>query len=156
MDTSIDLPAILDAHRKWWYGEPDGVPADLSYRDLDGARLDGASLVGASLDRASLVGARLVGASLADSTGLPFRYLDIGPIGSRNDRLIWRGDERMVRAGCFYGTLDAFEARVAEFHGNNEHAQAYRAAITFIRALDAIDAIDAAAKAAGAAAVSAE
>ena len=62
--TPEELQMVLEKHRKWLNGEPDGYKADLSYTDLDMASLNGASLNGASLKGASLEGASLNGASL--------------------------------------------------------------------------------------------
>ena len=42
------------------------------------------------------------------------------------------GGVTVVR-GCFVGSLDNFECRVAERHGDNQFAQEYRALIAFIR-----------------------
>lgn len=59
-------------------------------------------------------------------------YLSIGPIGSRAGfTTFYRGrdGETMVTCGCFHGTIDEFAAKVTETHGDNAHAQAYRAAI---------------------------
>jgi len=62
--TPEELQMVLEKHRKWINGEPDGEKADLSHTDLNGASLDGASLDGASLNGASLIRASLNGASL--------------------------------------------------------------------------------------------
>ena len=75
MDTTLNLGAILDAHRKWWRNEPGGTRADLSRADLSGAdlsradlsraNLSGANLSGANLRSANLSGANLSGADLS-------------------------------------------------------------------------------------------
>ena len=39
-------------------------------------------------------------------------------------------DEKIfVIVGCFAGTIDEFERKVKETHGDNEHGKAYRLAI---------------------------
>ena len=60
--------------------------------------------------------------------------LQVGPIGSRNDMLIvFITDAGLrIRAGCFFGTRDEFEAAVTKTHGNNKHGRDYRAALVFI------------------------
>ena len=62
------LTAILEAHRKWLYGEDGGARADLRGADLRGADLRGADLHGANLDGANLVGANLRNANLRGAT----------------------------------------------------------------------------------------
>jgi hypothetical protein len=88
-----------------------------------GACLSGADLSGANLDdKSKTAGERPV--------------LQIGPIGSRAAYLVAyvvEGGVR-VRAGCWFGTLAGFTARVKEVHGNTPHGREYSAAITMIKA----------------------
>ena len=119
--------------------------ADLRGADLGGADLGGANLCGADLRGADLYGADLRGKKLAGAR--PF--IQIGPIGSRSDYLQAFVTDRglMIRAGCFFGARDQFELRIVETHGDNEHAQEYRAALALIDAhakLWPADAVDAA------------
>jgi len=119
--------------------------ADLRGADLGGADLGGANLRGANLRGADLGGADLYGKKLAGAR--PF--IQIGPIGSRSDYLQAFVTDRglMIRAGCFFDTRDQFELRIVETHGDNEHAQEYRAALALIDAhakLWPADAVDAA------------
>ncbi len=76
---SDDLKKILALHRKWWFGEPDGVRADLSSADLRGADLRGADLRSADLRGAALRGADLSGADLrsADLSSAALRGADL-------------------------------------------------------------------------------
>ena len=92
---------------------------------LDGARLDGARLDGARLDGAWLYNNRLVGRR---------PIIQIGPIGSRSGYLVayLTNAGVMIRAGCFFGTLDAFRAACAETHGDSIHGREYAAAIAMI------------------------
>lgn len=56
----------------------------------------------------------------------------ISPVGSRDDTVTFmrtKDHKIAVSVGCFYGDIDEFEKAVAETHGNNEHAQAYKLAI---------------------------
>ena len=101
--------------------------AYLSRAYLSGAYLNGADLNGANLSRADLNGANL---SRAD---LPFHVLQVGPIGSRADYLLYRFDTARVSTGCFAGTLDEFAAAVETTHGDNQHGQDYRAVIAMLR-----------------------
>jgi hypothetical protein len=76
-DTTLlaKLPAILDAHTKWYRGQEGGSRANLSRANLSGANLSGAdlsradlygaNLYGADLSRADLYGADLSGANLS-------------------------------------------------------------------------------------------
>ncbi len=58
------LKAIIEKHRLYKIGNPDGERADLSGADLSGADLRGADLSGANLGGANLGGAYLGGAYL--------------------------------------------------------------------------------------------
>ena len=56
----------------------------------------------------------------------------LGAIGSRNDFTTFfrTKDKRLfVSCGCFCGSVDEFEKRVRQTHGNNKHAKAYALAI---------------------------
>ena len=66
----------------------------------------------------------------------PSDYLLIGPIGSREAFMTWTRSDNCISTGCFRGTVKEFLAAVRETHGDNEHAQAYRAAVKFIRAME--------------------
>ena len=124
--------------------------ADLYGAGLRGANLRGADLRGANLGGADLGGADLYGAGLGGKKLAGARpFIQIGPIGSRSDYLQAFVTDRglMIRAGCFFGARDQFELRIVETHGDNEHAQEYRAALALIDAhakLWPADAVDAA------------
>ena len=85
-----------------------------------GANLYGANLYGANLGGMKLVGDRPV--------------ICIGPIGSRNDYLLAFLTDAgvMIQAGCFFDTRAKFELQLASTHGDNQHAQEYRAALVLI------------------------
>jgi hypothetical protein len=116
--------------------------ADLSSAYLRGAYLRGADLRGAYLRGeylrgAYLRGAYLRGAKIGNSTLVGARpILQIGPIGSRSDYLVSYITEVgvMIRAGCFFGTLDEFRAAVSGTHGDTAHGREYAAAIAMIDA----------------------
>ena len=114
--------------------------ANLAGANLDGANLDGANLAGAYLAVANLAGANLAEANLAEAN-LDGALLvgerpifQIGPIGSRcayfTAYLTSEGVK--LRAGCFFGTVDEFTAKLSEEHGDSIHAKEYRAAIDLI------------------------
>jgi uncharacterized protein YjbI with pentapeptide repeats len=127
------------------------VGAYLVGANLAGATLDGANLVGANLDGANLVGANLDGAYLARANlagaNLALANLDgallmgerpifqIGPIGSRCTYFTayLTSEGVKLRAGCFFGTVDEFTAKLLEEHGDNIHAKEYRAALDLIQ-----------------------
>ncbi len=116
--------------------------AHLTGANLAGANLDGANLYGAYLTRAYLDGANLYGANLTGA------YLDgallvgdrpifqIGPIGSRCAYFTayLTNEGVKLRAGCFFGTVDEFTAKLSEEHGDNTHSKEYRAALVLIEA----------------------
>jgi len=114
--------------------------ANLWVANLVGANLVGANLVGANLWGANLRGANLEDANLwgGDKTytlvgNRP--YFDVGPIGSRASQLVAYLTDRgpMVRAGCWFGTLAEFQARVdSVYPAGNIHGDEYRAAITMV------------------------
>jgi hypothetical protein len=122
--------------------------ADLYGADLRGASLYGASLYGANLGGASLYGADLYGANLrgADLGSANLGegkkliakrpILIIGPIGSRSDNLMAFITEAgiLLKAGCFFGTAEEFQASLADKHGDNDHAREYAAALAMIQA----------------------
>jgi hypothetical protein len=54
---------------------------------------------------------------------------------ARVNFLHWNDKKHAVTCGCFNGTLDELEQKVAEVHGDNEHGQAYRRQIAIMRTL---------------------
>ena len=116
--------------------------ANLYRADLSGAKLSGANLYRANLScadlyRAKLSGADLSGANLSGAKLVGERpILQIGPIGSRCAYLqsFLTDAGVMVRAGCWYGDIAAFERRMKSEHGDNAHGREYAAAIAMIRA----------------------
>ena len=85
-----------------------------------GTNLRGVNLSGAKVNGLELVGAR------------PF--MAIGPIGSELRTIsVWLTAEGLrIQAGCFFGSRDEFVAKLAQTHGDNEHAQEYTAALVLI------------------------
>ena len=112
--------------------------ADLRGANLCGADLRDADLRGANLSGADLRGANLCGADLGGGKKLvgDRPVLTIGPIGSRSDYLQAYVTDAgvMVRAGCFFGARDEFEAAVKKTHGDRAHGREYVAALALIDA----------------------
>jgi uncharacterized protein YjbI with pentapeptide repeats len=116
--------------------------ANLAGADLTRANIARANLTDADLAGADLAGAYLAGANLTRANGQKHTLIGnrpvlvIGPLGSRCAYLTtFMTDAGVyVRAGCFWNTLDAFKAAVAETHGDNNHGREYRAAIALIEA----------------------
>ena len=111
--------------------------AYLAGANLAGANLDGANLAGANLAGANLDGAYLAGANLAGAVKLLGKrpIFQVGPIGSRCAYFTAYITDKGLRfdAGCQRQiTREKFEARLAEHHGDNEHAKQYRAALDLI------------------------
>ena len=109
--------------------------------DLSGANLSDANLIGANLRGAYLSDANLSGAYLSvEDRRLTLvgdrPYLSIGPIGSEYGTLdVYLTDAGIyLRRGCWFGSIDEFEAAVTGKHGSNYHGQEYRAAIEMARA----------------------
>jgi hypothetical protein len=123
----------------------DGAYLDGAYLDganlrgayLDGANLRGANLGGAYLDGANLRGANLGGANLdGDKKLIGERpVFTVGSIGSRSDFFTaYITDKGLyLRAGCFFGTVAEFVAKLEKTHGANQHAQEYRAALELMQ-----------------------
>ena len=105
--------------------------ADLSYADLRGANLSHANL-----SDANLRGTNLRDADLSDGLKLAGTrpMLSIGPIGYESRTIFaWVTDAGLrIQAGCFFGPRDEFVTRLAETHGENEHAKEYTAALVLI------------------------
>ncbi len=115
--------------------------ANLSGANLSGANLSGADLSGADLSGADLSWANLYGANLSGADGKKLTLagsrpsMQIGPIGSRCAALqLWLTDAGpMVQAGCFFGSLDEFEAKCEATHGDNAHGKEYGFAALLMR-----------------------
>lgn len=68
MDISIEkLHKILEQHKKWLNNDPNGVRADLSYTNLQGANLNFVDLQKANLTHANLSGTSFIGANLHEA-----------------------------------------------------------------------------------------
>ena len=142
--TKQELNEIVASHGRWLADNPTGERADLRNANLCGANLRGADLCGANLRDADLCGANLrdadlrganlrnadlrgadlrgadlCGANLRDAD-LPAIILQVGPIGSRKDYVVYNASNDNIRCGCWNdykgGTLAEFEARVEEVY----------------------------------------
>jgi hypothetical protein len=106
--------------------------ANLSRADLSRANLSRANLWRANLSRANLWRANLSRANLsrADDEKLEIKsILQTGPIGSRNDYAICFNTDKgiLVRAGCFFDSMEKFKESVDKTHGDSKHGCNYRA-----------------------------
>ena len=135
------VPAHLHPHGGGWVADTAHVD-DSAYVGPN-ARVSGNALVSGdarvfgdawvSGDARVSGNARVSGdAKLAKSSD----YLLIGPIGSRVAFMTWTRSDNCIATVCFRGTVKEFLAAVRETHGDNEHTQAYRAAVKFIRAME--------------------
>ena len=110
----------------------------LAMRDaLEAAAKSGANLSSANLSDANLSDANLSGAKVKGLLLIGERpSLAIGPIGSVSRTVFaWLTEAGLrIQAGCFFGSRDEFTAQLAETHGDNEHADEYRAALVLIDA----------------------
>ena len=106
---------------------PDDTPSGLQCRvALEKATAARAYLAGANLDGKKLIGTRPI--------------FQIGPIGSRCAYFVSYITEAgvLLNAGCFWGTVDEFRAKLANTHGDNDHAKEYEMALLMIEAHAAI------------------
>jgi len=109
---------------------------------LAAANLAGANLAAANLAAANLAGAYLAAANLAGAIVHGHKLIgtrpvfQIGPIGSRCAQFVSYITEAgvLLNAGCFWGTVDEFRAKLADTHGDNDHAQEYKAALVMVAA----------------------
>lgn len=116
--------------------------ANLSRVNLTWADMPGANLSGVILSGAHLSGTNLEGAYMHDEDGEKITLVgrrpifQIGPIGSGSRYLIaFLTDQGLrLRTGCFFGTRELFEKKLADTHGDNVHAEEYRAALALIDA----------------------
>lgn len=63
-------------------------------------------------------------------------YIQMGPIGSRDDVITFMRTKDLkiaVKTGCFFGTIEEFEEKVKETHGNSHHAKEYLLAAEIAR-----------------------
>ena len=149
--TPEELAEVLRLHKLWLDDEEGGeranlagaaltranlAEANLAVANLAGAYLKGANLAGANLKGANLVRAYLAGANLAGAKNFT-PFVEVGPIGSRNDMTRFTPGTGAVVCGCFRGTLDEFEAAVLKTHADGtEYRRQYLAAISMFRALE--------------------
>ena len=111
--------------------------------DLIGANLSDANLIGANLSGANLRGADLIDAYLSGAIVNEEHTIDnntdillIGPIGSRIDYTHFyrcREGVIIVKCGCFRGTIDEFEKKEKETHGDNQYGMDYRDTIEYVK-----------------------
>ena len=132
--TQEELNEIVASHGRWLADNTTGARADLSGANLHGADLSGSDLSGSDLSSADLSGANLRGSDLSGANlrganlrganlrdaNLPFVILQVGPIGSRKDYVVYNASDDIVLCGCWNdyegGTLAEFEARVEEVY----------------------------------------
>ena len=143
------LKQILESHEKWLIDTKGGEKADLDNADLHRfnlykvnlsranirrtnlcgvnlreANLNGADLRGADLNGADLRGANLDGAVLCRAnlyaTKLSDQIIQVGPIGSRRDYIIYTVGGDIVQCGCWNkwkgGSLAEFKKRIDEVY----------------------------------------
>jgi hypothetical protein len=141
---AIDLPAILEAHKRWCDGSVCDR-ANLSRADLSGAYLSGANLSGANLSDAylsdaylsdaylsgaNLSGANLRRANLSDVHG----YLCVVPCDGWAVGLCEREDgSHRIYAGC-----RDFDEKEARAHWNADHTGGLEHAARMIAGVDAL------------------
>lgn len=116
--TTEKLKQILALHELWIYNDNQGIRADFTGADLEEANLRGADLRGADLEEADLTGANLRGAGLRGAYLEWARGIKLFKSMPTSGRTVYAvaGDSWMIKAGCFWGTLDELENRVLSSH----------------------------------------
>lgn len=117
--TKEELNEIIASHGRWLVDKSTGERANLRYANLRGVNLRNADLRYADLSSANLRDADLCGADLFGVI-LPMTILQVGPMGSRKDYVVYNASDDNIRCGCWNnykgGTLEEFEARVEEVY----------------------------------------
>ena len=119
--------------------------ADLLSANLQGAYMQGANLRGADLQDADLLdsdlrGANLRGVNLRDAKLLGTKLrrskniILFNKLDGRTCYAVNHGDELMIHACCFWGTLRRFEKACKDKYPNDP-IQAYEAQITYLKIL---------------------
>ena len=130
--TQEEVNAVIELHKLWLKtSKTEGQMANLREANLRGANLRGANLREANLREANLRGANLEGANLrgANLEGAKniFRF---NKQGGRDCFAIVHYSCLMIHAGCFWGSLDEFEAKATKENAG------YDAQIVYLRALE--------------------
>ena len=110
--------------------------SNLAGSNLYCSNLTGSNLTGSILRGAHLRGADLRGANLGAEEKLigDRPVFMVGPIGTRCDYLTAYLTDKGIhlRAGCFFGDVDTFRAKLEETHGDSDYAAEYQAALALI------------------------
>lgn len=117
--TQQELDEKLKLH-EMWLNDEGGERLDLSGKDLRGVEFSGANLISADLGEANLIGADLSGAN---------NIFTFNRIGGRTCYAVVHEKTLMIKAGCFWGTLDEF-IKEAEEQGK------YKAQIVYLIELE--------------------
>ena len=146
------LNEILRKHRLWLKDDPNGEHAqlkdadlrhanlegsDLRYADLRTVNLEDADLVNADLRHADLRGANLKDAFLTQTISQNIqgqKVISVQVDTSRvNNSISYWKDLGLWTTGCFQGTLEELQERVAETHKDNTFLrERYERVIAFI------------------------
>lgn len=118
--TREKLNEVLMLHNKWLNGEEDGVKANLSGADLERA----------DLERSDLERANLSGSNLSGAKGV-YTFMEYDT-SKRTVYCIKHDNTWMIKAGCFWGSLDELEAKVKATH----NSKVYLANIEILKGLD--------------------
>lgn len=104
--TAEQLAEILEKHKAWREDASKGERANLSNADLSNADLSNAKNI-----------------------------FVFNKFNGRTCYAVVHNTGLMIQAGCFWGTIDEFEAAAQKQYGNNT-AQNYAAQIVYLRALE--------------------
>ena len=119
--------------------------ADLRWADLRSADLRWANLRSADLRSADLSSADLRSADLrsADLSSADLRWANlpqivfVGPLGSRNDILIYNLQDKTYQAGCWRGTSENLIKRIDAVYPSGQFREEYLAAVTALELMSA-------------------
>ena len=136
------LNEILKKHELWLKGDPNGKRADLKdadlrcvdlrYADLRYAYLKGAYLKGANLRGANLKDAFLTQTISQNIEGQKVISVQVNTSRVNNTISYWK-DLGLWTTGCFQGTLEELQEKVAEAHKDNTFLrERYERVIEFI------------------------
>lgn len=141
------LNEILKKHELWLKGDPNGKRAnledadlkdadledtDLKYANLKCANLEGANLEYANLKCANLEGVALIRTISQNMEGQKVISVQVDTSRVNNAISYWK-DLGLWTTGCFQGTLEELQEKVAEAHKDNTFLrERYERVIKFI------------------------
>ena len=103
---------------------------------IEGGTIRGGTILGGTIRGGIIEGGIIEGGDIRGGTIRGGDFLTISPVGSEDGQFtaeITDEGKIICNRGCWFGTLEEFEAAVAETHDENEHSKAYALIINLVR-----------------------